>query len=117
MRQFTKSILILCIVSGNMLYLYADRGVRRKAKNKVVLNINTNYNFRNSLNTNLNSGMKFNDYSLIEADCESTYVSGLLVSTYQKGNVVYLLPNKQKTVTPEIKQTFSGSKLVIKSKS
>lgn len=117
MRQFTKSILILCIVSGNMLYLYADRGVRRKSRNKVVLNVNTNFSFRNSLNTNLNSGLKFNDSSLIEADCDNSFISGLLVNTYQKGNTVYLLPNRQKTVVPEVKHSVSGSKLVIKSKS
>lgn len=100
-----------------MFYLYADRGVRRKAKNKVVLNVNTNYNFRNSITTNLNSGMKYNDYSLIETDCDNSFITGTMVSTYQKGNIVYLLPNKQKTIIPEVKQSFSGSKLFIKSKS
>jgi hypothetical protein len=38
------------------------------------------------------------------------------LSTYQKGNTIYLVPNKQKIIIPEIKQGYTGMRLIIKSK-
>ena len=36
--------------------------------------------------------------------------------TYQKGNTTYIIPYKQKVALPEIKQGYTGIKLIIRSK-
>ena len=51
MKQKSKAILIFCSISSMMLLSYADRGIRSKSRNNVVLNINTN---KNTTQTQLN---------------------------------------------------------------
>ncbi len=116
MTQTAKSILLLCIITGNMLYSFADRGVRRKAKNKVVLNISTPSTFKHSLSFNLTHGLRFNGAIYTGQTIENGISIANSIYTYQKGNTFYLSPNKQKILVPEIKQGYTGMKLIIKSK-
>lgn len=54
-----------------------------------------------------NSG---NLYLTIDANNINTF------KTYQKGNTIYILPAPQKILTTEVKQGYTGMKLIIKSK-
>ncbi|MEO8771448.1 MAG: hypothetical protein ABI402_15235 [Ferruginibacter sp.] len=115
MSQITKSILIVGILAGNMLMSFADRGVGKKTKTKINLNIPANTSLKNSLSFNLKSGLKYTG-SLITSVQK---VNGSLISanvvTYQKGSNIYIIPYKQKIIIPEIKQGYTGMKLIIKS--
>jgi len=116
MSQITKSILIIGILAGNMLMSFADRGVGKKAKNRINLNIPANTSLKNSLSVNLKAGLKYKG-SLLTGVKKT---NGLLITnnivTYQKGSNIYIVPYKQKIVVPEIKQGYAGMKLIIKSK-
>jgi uncharacterized protein YbaP (TraB family) len=100
---------------GCIVYAFADRGLRRKAKNKVILNINTSNSFRNSLSINLKTGLKYKGLLLDRKSTNNMSMSNNIAS-YQKGNTIYLLPHKQKILTPEIKQGYTGMKLILTSK-
>jgi hypothetical protein len=43
----------------------------------------------------------------------ASYLNNTLV-TYQKGNTVYIIPQKQVYTVPEMKQGYTGLKLIIK---
>ncbi len=116
MSQFTKTILLLGILAGNMLYSFADRGMRKKAKNRVTLNIATTNSFKNSLSFNLKTGMKYKGMMFTGIQNEKSSLVATSLITYQKGNTVYVVPQKQKVIVPEIKQGYTGMKLIIKSK-
>jgi hypothetical protein len=116
MRQFTKSILLFAILFGNMLTSFADRGKREKVKNKVTLNINTASTFKNSLCLNLKTGLKYKGFLSTTPTPTSGVMMNANIITYQKGNTVYVVTNKQKIVVPEIRQGYTGMKLIIKSK-
>ncbi len=116
MTQTVKSILLFCLITGNMLYSFADRGVRSKSKNKVVLNINTQNSFKHSLLFNVTNGLRFNGAIYTGQTIENGITIANNLYTYQKGNTFYLSPSKQKVVFPEIKQGYTGMKLIIKSK-
>ena len=114
MKQFSKSILIFCTVSSIILFSYADRGIRSRSRNNIVLNINTNKNFRNALSQNLKFGLNDKGFSYVEKQNEKGIYVGSTIKTFQKGNTFYILPNKNKVIVPEIKQGYSGMKLVFK---
>jgi hypothetical protein len=114
MSQITKSILLLGILAGNMLISFADRGIGKKSKTKITLNIASNNSFKSALSFNLKTGLKYKGSLLVnEQKDNNTLISTNLV-TYQKGNTVYVVPFKQKIVVPEIKQGYTGMKLIIK---
>ncbi len=114
MNQVTKSMLILCILSGNMLISLADRGIGKKSKNKITLNIPTNNSFKNALTFNLKTGLKYKGSILKDVKTENHSLISTNLVTYQKGNTVYIIPYKQKIIVPEIKQGYTGVKLIIK---
>jgi hypothetical protein len=115
MRQTAKILFVSCLLLGCIVYAFADRGLRRKAKNKVILNINTANTFRSSLSINLKTGLKYKGLLIDSKSNNSLSVSNNIAS-YQKGNTIYLLPHKQKILTPEIKQGYTGMKLILTSK-
>lgn len=117
MTRSAKTILLLTFILGNILNGFADRGVRKRAKNKVVLNITNNTSsFRNSLSSNLKTGLKYKGFLLTEPKPITSYVSLNGINTYQKGNTIYLSTYKQKVIVPELKQGYTGMKLILKSK-
>jgi hypothetical protein len=83
-------------------------------RNKVSLNIPTNNNFKKALSLNLKTGLKYKG-SLITVSEKNKFsaISNNLV-TYQKGNTIYIVPYKQKIVVSEIRQGYTGMKLIIK---
>jgi len=98
------------------LHVFADRGLKKKTKNKVVLNISSANSFKNSLTSNLKAGLKYKGFLLTETKPLNSYISLNGINTYQKGNTIYLAPYKQKVIVPELKQGYTGMKLILKSK-
>ena len=113
MSKIAKKILLLGILTGTMLVSFADRGIGKKSKTKVLLNINTNNSFRNSISFNLKAGLKYKGSLLSNTQQTNSLTSTELV-TYQKGNSIYIVPYKQKVIVPEIRQGYTGLKLIIK---
>ncbi len=116
MLKMAKKILILSVLTSTALGAMADRGSGKKSKNKVLLNISTSgTSFRNIISLNTKSGLRYTG-SLISSQsftARNTNRSNLV--TYQKGNTVYIIPYKQKVLTPEIGKGYTGMKLIIKS--
>jgi hypothetical protein len=115
MKLSAKTISILCLVLCSAVYSFADRGLRKKSKNKVVLNISTNTNFKNDLSNNLKSGLRHKGIQLNESQLDGKLFFTSNILSYKKGNTIYLIPNKQKIIIPEISQGYTGMKLIIKS--
>src|SRR5689334_15714872 len=110
MSQLTKSIMIIAILSGNMLMAFADRGIGRKAKNKISLNIPMNSSLKNSLSFNLKSGLKYKGSLLTGVQRDGDLVISNNIVTYQKGCNLYIIPYKQKILIPEVKEGYTGMK-------
>lgn len=115
MSQITKSILIIGILAGNMLMSFADRGIGKKAKNKISLNIPLNTSIKNSLSFNLKAGLTYKGSLQTSVHKVSNVAISSNLVTYQKGSNVYIIPYKQKMIVPEIKQGYTGMKLIINS--
>jgi hypothetical protein len=115
MNKTTKIVLILVILNGIMLTTFADRGVGKK-KAKVSLNIVNNTTFSKSLSFNLKTGLKYKGSLLSSIETNKNSILYNTLITYQKGNTIYIIPYKQKIVVPEIKQGYTGMKLIIKPK-
>lgn len=114
MLKKAKLILIVLMLSGIGFSAMADKGIGKKNKSKVTLNINTGNSLRNSISVNLKSGLKYTGSLLVNQQINSTsYLSNTLL-TYQKGNTVYIIPHKQIIAVPEMKQGYTGMKLIIK---
>ena len=115
MRQLVKSIIFMFLLTGNMFMSFADRGVGKKNKNKISLNIPFNTSLKNSLSLNLKTGLKYKGSLFTGIQKENGITTTNNIVTYQKGSNVYIIPYKQKIVVPEIKQGYAGMKLIIKS--
>ena len=116
MSKIAKKILLLSILTGTMLVSFADRGIGKKAKTKIVLKINTNNSIKNSISFNLKAGLKYKGSLLSNVQQQNNSLIASEIVTYQKGNSIYIVPYKQKIIVPEIKQGYTGLKLVIKTK-
>ena len=114
-KNFQKISILSVMLMGLMFFAYADRGFTKKSKNRVKLNINTNTNFKKALSLNLKTGLKYKG-SLVSSS-DKTNISSFTnrLVTYQKGNTVYIIPYKQKVIVSEVKQGYTGMKLIIKS--
>ena len=109
-----KMILIVLMLSSIGFSALADKGIGKKSKAKVNLNINTGSSLRNSISLNLKTGLKYTGSLLVNQQLNGTsYLTNTLL-TYQKGNTVYIIPHKQIIAVPEIKQGYTGLKLIIK---
>lgn len=112
MTKTTKIMLIALVSAGVALNAMADRGVGKKSKTtKVTLNISTPSTLKSSLSLNLKNGLRYTG-SMVQNQPNGMMRTSLV--TYQKGNITYIIPYKQKIVMPEIKQGYTGLKLIIK---
>lgn len=114
MTKIAKKILLLSILTGTMFVSFADRGAGKKSKNKVMLNITTNGSLRNSISFNLKAGLKYKGSLLTNNQQQGSGLSSSELVTYQKGNSIYIIPYKQKIIVPEVRQGYTGLKLIIK---
>jgi hypothetical protein len=112
MVRTTKILLAALVLISTTLPAWADRGVGKKGKTKVFsLNLYTPSSLRSSVSLNLKSGLIYKG-STLGTNAGSSNRS---IISYQKGNNVYVLPYKQKVAIPEVKQGYTGLKLIIRS--
>ena len=109
-----KILLVVITLSGVAFSALADKGIGRKNKTKVTLNINTSNSLRNSISLNLKSGLKYTGSLLVNQQSEGNSILSNTLLTYQKGNTVYIIPHKQIIAVPEMRQGYTGMKLIIK---
>jgi hypothetical protein len=109
------AIITMLLSIGN--FTFADRGVGKKAKLKTLLNINTNSNtsLKSSIALNIKLGLAYKG-SISTSMKPIGIMQNSSFITYQKGNTTYIIPYKQKVTMPEIKQGYTGLKLIIRSK-
>lgn len=117
MSTFTKKILAVAILFSIVAEAWADRGIGRKSRNKTILNIYAPSNIRNSIAFNLKSGLSYKGSLLNtrKTEVSSPFMNTSIV-TYQKGNTTYIVPYKNKITIPEIKQGYTGLKIIIRKK-
>ena len=95
---------------------WADRGVGRKSKNKTILNITAPSNIRNSMAFNIKSGLSYKGSLLNTHQTIGSSIMNTSVVTYQKGNTTYIIPYKNKITVAEIRQGYTGMKIIIRKK-
>ena len=114
MNKITKMLLVIPVLTGIAFSALADRGIGRKNKSKVDLNISTTGGLRNSISLNLRSGLKYTGSLLTKQQYSGSSIINSNLVTYQKGNTVYIIPSKQVVAVPDMKQGYTGMKLIIK---
>lgn len=114
MKSFTQKLLTIALLFSLAQVAMADRGIGKKNKSKTLLNITTPSLLRNSIAFNLKSGLSYKG-SLItnETSLNNSIMSNSLI-TYQKGNMTYIIPYKHKIAVPEMKQGYTGVKIIIR---
>lgn len=113
MKQFGKSMMLFVLLGGGVLVSFADRGIRKKSKARITLNVPTTQSVR-SIAFTAGNGLRYKGSLLLsEQKTNQSLISSSLV-TYQKGNTFYILPFKQKVLVPEVNPGYTGMKLIIK---
>lgn len=116
MCKITKIVLLFVVLNGMMFTTLADRGVG-KTKKKVNLNaITHNLSYSKYLSLNLRTGLKYTGSLLYSSENSKRNLIYNTLITYQKGNIIYIVPHKQKMIVPEIRNGYTGMKLILKSK-
>ena len=115
MSKIPKIVLLLAVFTGIVYTSSADKGLG-KNKKRVSLNISTVGTVSKSLSFNLKSGLKYRGSLLNRVESSKNNISYNSLITYQKGNTIYIVPFKQKMLIPEVKQGYTGMKLIIKPK-
>lgn len=112
MRKIKTSLLIVVALFGLSVAVFADRGrIGKKQKsNKVALNITVPTNLRSAIPLNLKYGLTYKGSLMTTKSIFNTAP----IMTYQKGNTTYIIPFKNKIVTNEVKQGYTGIKLILK---
>jgi len=114
MIKFTKLLLLVSVLTGTALSSLADRGIGRKTKTKVSLNIVTATTLKKSVTLNLRSGLTYTGSLLTNTQTTANYMMSNSLVTYQKGNTVYIIPYKQKILVADMGQGYTGTKLIIR---
>ncbi|HAO46761.1 MAG TPA: hypothetical protein PLZ45_05155 [Ferruginibacter sp.] len=114
MTSNAKMILGIAILSSIAFTALADRGIGKKSKANVSLNIATSGSLRNSISVNLKSGLKYTGSLLAGQQTDGKTILNNTLLTYKKGNTVYIIPHKQVIAVPEMSQGYTGMKLIIK---
>ena len=114
MLKKAKMLLVVLMLSGIGFGAMADKGIGKKNKTKISLNINAGNSIRKSISLNLKSGLKYTGSLMANQQINgSSYLNNTLL-TYQKGNTIYIIPQKQVYTVPEMKPGYTGLKLIIK---
>jgi hypothetical protein len=114
MMKKAKMVLIVLMFSGIGFNAMADKGIGKKNKSNVKLNISSANSLRNSISLNLKTGLKYTGSLLVNQQTIGTSFLSNTLLTYQKGNTVYIIPHKQIIAVPEMKQGYTGMKIIIK---
>jgi hypothetical protein len=114
MMKKAKMMLVVVMLIGIAFSALADKGIGKKSKAKVNLNITTTNSLRNSISFNLKSGLKYTGSLLVNQQSTGNAILSNTLVTYQKGNTVYIIPHRQVIAMPEMRQGYTGMKLIIK---
>lgn len=115
MIKTTRIMLIAFVLFGTAFSAIADRGIGKKSKSsRVTLNISTPSTLKNSLSLNLKNGLRYTGSVLVNQQNSGSSMMRSSLVTYQKGNTTYIIPYKQKIIIPEMKQGYTGMKLIIR---
>jgi hypothetical protein len=116
MIKLTKILLFFAVLAGTAYSALADKGIGKKTKNKVALNITTTSagTLKQSVTLNLKTGLKYTGSLLVNQQPVGNSISTSSLLTYQKGNTVYIIPQKHFIAVPEISQGYTGMKLIIR---
>lgn len=119
MSYFGKILVYLLVFTGLSTSTFADRGVGRKKKSVVQSNIKLSNSFNSNLSFNLSNGLKYKGSILKMSNSSNVGTANTAIRTnvltFQKGNVVYLVPVKQKIqLQPDAARNYAGMKLIIK---
>ena len=114
MKKITKMLLVVSVLAGIAFSALADRGIGKKSKSKVELNMSTTGGLRNSISLNLKAGLKYTGSLLTKQQFTGSNMYNTTLITYQKGNTVYIIPSKQMVAVPEMKQGYTGLKIIIR---
>jgi hypothetical protein len=114
MLKKAKMILVILMLSGIGFSALADKGVGKKNKTKITLNINSGNSIKKSISLNLKTGLRYTGSLMATQQVNGTSYLNNTLFTYQKGNTVYIIPQKQVYTVPEMKQGYTGLKLIIK---
>lgn len=107
-------LLIMPALTGIVFSALADRGIGKKTKNRVDMNISTAGGFKNSISLNLRSGLKYTGSLLVQQQNSGSSILNNSLVTYQKGNTVYIVPSRQVVAVPDMKPGYTGMKIIIK---
>src|SRR6476619_4759558 len=103
MTKYSKIAMGVLFARSIWFLASADKGGFVK-KNKTHLNIAVQGSLKNSIAFNLKSGIYYKGSFLLNTQqIGNAFVSDAFIS-YKKGNTVYILPYKQKIITPEYTQ-------------
>src|SRR5437867_1960118 len=103
MNRITKTILVLFVIFSTVHIALADRGVGRKSRGRVILNINTTGSLRNSIAFNLKTGLAYKGSLLASREVVGNTITCNSIVTFQKGNTIYIVPFKHKMAMPEMR--------------
>jgi hypothetical protein len=119
MKRFAKKLFTIALLISIVNVAFADRGTGKKNKSKVLLNINTNASLKSVFAFNVKSGLSYKGSLLSRQPVTNTTAGSAIMSnsivTYQKGNVTYIIPYKHKIAVPEIRQGYTGVKIILRS--
>jgi hypothetical protein len=109
------AIITMLLSMGN--FTFADRGIGKKAKGKTLLNINTTVgtSLKTNIALNVKLGLAYKG-SFTSNNKSTSLMQNSSFITYQKGNTTYIVPYKHRVTIPEVKQGYTGIKLIIRSK-
>ena len=114
-NKISKIVLLVAVLNGIVYTSLADRGVG-KNKRKVALNIVSSGTIKKTLSFNMSSGLKYKGSLLNRVENSKNSISFTSLITYQKGNTIYIVPQKQKILVPDVRPGYTGMKLIIKPK-
>jgi hypothetical protein len=115
-RFIKKAAIILALVSVTTV-VFADRGTGKKSKVKTTLNINSaSTTLKSSILSNIKNGLAYKGSFLAPRQINNSVIINNTLMTYQKGNTTYIIPYKSKVTVPDMRQGYTGVKLIIRSK-
>jgi hypothetical protein len=116
MNKFTKQLLAFTILISVVSDVFADRVFGKKIKNKITLNLNIPSNLKDAIGFNLKTGLSYKGSLITSHSNMGSIITNSSVATFQKGNTIYIVPYKNKLAVPEIRQGYSGIKIIIRKK-
>lgn len=115
-RFIKKAAIILALVSVTTV-VFADRGTgKRSTKARTTLNINpSSASLKASILANIKNGISYKgSFFATRQSTNSPEAFSKTMMTYQKGNTTYIIPYKNRVAQADIKQGYTGVKLVIR---